>query len=247
MTDSNSEENPTTEVSNPLQAASDVFVRPAEVFKALSVKDNWSWVPFILVAAMGALPAYLYFGIVDFAWYVDLQLSLSMPDASPAEIENTRPMFGTAASTQITTLLIAPLSLIIYAAIMALYYTLMTRNDEKSIHSFFDWYGAQWWIMLPTLISVVIALAIIVMTEPGSQISQAVLSPTSLGYIFGTDQESKWFGFMTGLRLETFWTIYLGAICLQQWTNFSIKKSYIIAALPQVLILTLVLLWALSK
>jgi hypothetical protein len=217
------------------------------VFKALSIKDNWSWVPFILIAVITSLPAYMYFGVVDFTWYVDLQLSLNMPDASPAELENARPLFGTAESTRMFTLFIAPISLLVITAMLALYFTLLTKNDEKSIHSFFDWFGAQWWILMPTLVGALISLILILITDAGSQVSQAILSPTSLGYMFGTEEDSKWFGFLTSLRLETVWTIYLGAVCLHQWTNFSVKKAYIVSAIPSVIILSIVFAWTLSK
>lgn len=235
------------EVSNPLQACNDVFIRPAEVFKALSIKDNWSWVPFILVAVISALPAYLYFGVVDYSWYVDGQLAMAMPDASPAELDNMRPAYGSGERAALLALFGTPLGLIVMSAIMGLYYTLVTRNDDKSIHSFFDWYGAQWWFMMPTLLASVISLGLILLIEPGSQVSQAVLSPTSLGFIFSIENSSKWFGFMSSLRIDAVWVIYLGAICLQQWTNFSRKKSIIIAALPTVIILSVTLLWTISQ
>lgn len=233
------------EVTNPLQACNEIFTRPSEVFKALSLKDNWSWIPFILVVVVSALPAYLYFGIVDFDWYIGTQLSLSMPDASPAELENMRAMSGSAEGAKISALIGSPIFLVIISAIMGLYYSIVTKNDEKSIHSFFDWFGAQWWFMMPTLIVSVISMGLILMVEPGTQVAQSILAPSSLGYIFSIDPSSKWAGFMTGMRLDTIWTIYLGGVCLQQWTNFSNKKSYIIAAIPTLVIMSLVFLWTL--
>tara|TARA_R110000868_G_scaffold408524_1_gene691823 strand:- start:431 stop:949 length:519 start_codon:yes stop_codon:yes gene_type:complete len=170
-----------------------------------------------------------------------------MPDASPAELENMRPAYGSGESAALFALFGAPLSLIIMSAVMGLYYTLVTRNDDKSIHSFFDWYGAQWWFMMPTLIASVISLGLILLIEPGSQVSQSVLSPTSVGYILSIEQSSEWFNFMSSLRIDSIWVIYLGAICLQQWTNFSRKKSIIIAALPTVIILSVTLLWTISQ
>lgn len=235
------------EVTNPIQACNDIFIRPPDVFKALSLKDNWSWIPFILVAVISALPAYLYFGVVDYDWYIDTQLALSMPDASPAELENMRSLSGTGESAAGFALFGAPVYLIMVSAVLGLYYTLVTKNDEKSIHSFFDWYGAQWWFMMPTLIASVISLGLILLLEPGAQVSQSVLSPTSLSYIFAVEPSNEWFNFMSYLRIETIWTIYLGAICLRQWTNFSNKKSIVFAAIPSVIILTISLIWTLSQ
>lgn len=234
-------------VTNPLQACTDVFIRPSEVFKALSVNDNWSWVPFILLSVLSALPAYMYFGVVDFSWYVDLQLNLSMPNASPAELDNARPFFGTAETTRTFAVFIAPISLILTSAMLALYYTALSRNDEKSIHSYFDWFGAQLWILMPTVIGSLLSILIIAATEQDSQISQAILSPTSLGFIFGIAADSKWFALFTSLRLEVIWSVYLGAVCLFQWTNFSVKKSYIVAAVPSLTILSIIFSWTLLK
>lgn len=227
------------EVTNALQACNDLFIRPSEVFKALSMKDNWSWVPFILVAVISALPAYLYFGVVDYDWYVDIQMSISQPDASPAELDNMRPFYGTGSSAAGYALLFTPLFLILSAAVLGLYYTLITRNDEKSVHSFFDWYGAQWWFMMPSLIASVISLAVIVMVEPGAQLSPAVLAPTSFSYILSLSPNDAWFNFFTYVRLDTIWTIFLGGVCLQHWTNFSSKKSFICAAVPSMILLSI--------
>jgi hypothetical protein len=236
------------EVTNPIQACNDVFMRPSDVFRALSLKDNWSWLPFILVVVISSLPAYLYFDMVDYSWYVDTQIAQSMPDASPAELENVRPAYGTGKSAAMFALIGAPLYLIIVSAVLGLYFTLVTRNDEKSIHSFFDWYGAQWWFMMPTLIASAISLALIlIMVEPGSQTSQSVLSPTSLSYMLSIPTSSNWFTFMSYLRIDTIWSIYLGAICLQQWTNFSRNKSIIFSAIPTLIILTITLLWTISQ
>ena len=43
-------------VTNPIQACSEVFVRPRAVFEALKTRNNWSWVPFIPTAIIGSLP-----------------------------------------------------------------------------------------------------------------------------------------------------------------------------------------------
>ena len=63
------QENTPLSVTNPFQAASEIFYKPTQVFEAISVKDNWSWIPFIIVTAVAILPLYLYFNLVDFEWY----------------------------------------------------------------------------------------------------------------------------------------------------------------------------------
>lgn len=231
------------DVSNPIQACNDIFMRPNAVFKALSERDNWSWVPFFITIIALTLPSYLYFGVVDFDWYQTTTITAQMPDASPAEIDNAKAM-SSQGLTQKIALFGGMLGLLLINCITALYFTLMTRNDEKSVHSFTDWYGAQWWFMLPFVIGALIACAIIMLAEPGAQLSQATLSPLSLAFIFGVEMNSDWFGLMQSLRLETIWSIYLASVCLSQWTNFSGQKAIIVAAMPSVIVLTITALFA---
>ena len=237
MSDSQNNTETPNAVTNPIQACNDIFVRPSEVFKALSIKDNWSWFPFILVAVISCLPAYLYFSVVDYTWYVDAQLSVLAPNASPAELDMQRSYMGSAQSAQSSTLYLTPVMLILVSAISALYYTVVTRNDEKSIHSFMDWYGVQWWTMMPYIIGAVVSLAILVMTDAGSELSPAVMAPLSLSFVLGLDITNPWLSVMNEIRIDRIWGIVLGASCLQQWTNFSRNKAYIVAAIPSLVVI----------
>jgi len=233
-----------TEVTNPIQACNDIFLKPNAVFKALAEKDNWSWIPFFIVIITATVPSYLYFGVVDFDWYQNTSLATQMPDASPAEIENIKAM-SSQSLVQTMTLIAGSIFMLIIVAIMSLYYTLVTRSDEKSIHSYLDWFGAQWWMLLPIVISSIISCVLILLTDAGAQVSEAILAPLSLGYIFGVEPSSQWFRVMIGLRLETIWSIYLGAVCLSQWTNFTMRKSVIVATIPTVLLLVVSLAFTL--
>lgn len=244
MSDTQNEHENANAVTNPIQACNDIFVRPSEVFKALAVKDNWSWLPFILIAVISCLPAYLYFSVIDYSWYVDVQLSVLAPDSSPAELEMQRSYMGTAESAQSSALYLTPVMLVIVSAMSALYYTVVTRNDDKSIHSFMDWYGVQWWTMMPYIIGAVVSLAILVMTDPGSELSPAVMAPLSLSFILGIDITNPWLSVMNEIRVDRIWGIVLGASCLQQWTNFSQKKAYIVATIPSIVLIAFLSLLA---
>lgn len=227
-----------SEVTNPIQACNDIFLKPNGVFKAISEKDNWSWLPFFIVVVFATVPGYLYFGIVDFDWFQTMQIQQSMPDASPAEIESYKAA-SSADMNQMIVLISGVIGLIIVAAVQALYHTLVTRNDEKSIHSFLDWYGAQWWMFLPSVLSALAACVLILLLEPGAQQSEAILAPFSLAYIFGVEKTSSIFSLMMGIRLESIWSIYLASVCISQWTNFSKQKSVIVAVIPTLIILGL--------
>ncbi|MDT0593931.1 Yip1 family protein [Glaciecola petra] len=230
-------------VSNPIQAASEIFYKPKGVFDALAVKDNWSWVPFILLAVVMSLPAYLYFGVVDFEWWRDITINTSMPDASPAEKKNVMSMYQQG-STQLTSMIFSVIAPILINLILALYYTLVTRNDNKSVQGYTDWYGAMWWMSMPVLINSLVALLIIAMHDKGTELSTAVLAPLSVAYLMGIEMSSNWFNFFNGVRLDVIWTIYLSMTCVRSWTNFSANKSLIVAIIPTAFIWLLFAIFA---
>jgi hypothetical protein len=232
------------QVSNPIQAASEIFYKPTAVFDTISVKDNWSWIPFILVMAMAVIPAYLYFNVVDFEWYKAMIANMQMPDSSPAEIEafsNTMELGTTSMVSLISVLISVP----ILMAILAGYFTLWTRNDAKSVHGFTDWYGATWWMAMPSLVNALLGCIYIAMQDPGSQISQAALAPLSLAFIAGSSMTDDWYNLLSAIRLDGIWTIVLAGLCLKSWTNFSFTKSMIVAALPSAIIWSATLFFSL--
>ena len=79
-----------SEVTNPIQACSDIFFKPNGVFAATNVNHNWSWFPFILVTVLAILPGYMYFNFVDFDWYRELVISTGYADTSPNEQQMVR-------------------------------------------------------------------------------------------------------------------------------------------------------------
>jgi hypothetical protein len=100
-----------------------------------------------------------------------------------------------------------------------------------------DWYGVQWWTMMPYIIGAVVSLAILVMTDAGSELSPAVMAPLSLSFALGLDISNPWLSVMNEIRIDRIWGIVLGASCLQQWTNFSRNKAYIVAAIPSLVVI----------
>ncbi|MBT0584793.1 YIP1 family protein [Alteromonas oceanisediminis] len=223
-----------SEVTNPIQACSEIFIKPNGVFAATNVKHNWSWFPFILVIALAILPAYLYFNFVDFEWYKDLIINSSYADTSPNEQAMIRNNMS-AGSMQIFSVVGAFVGYIVINAIVATYLNLMTKSDEQSTHGFTDWYGFTWWISMPSVVAGLIALVVILLAD-SHQLSPVALSPTSLAYWFGLELGSPWFGLLQSMRIESLWSIYLIAVGLTQWTAIRGSKTYIIAAAPYLII-----------
>ena len=101
----------------------------------------------------------------------------------------------------------------------------MTKNDEKSIHGFTDWYGATLWMAMPMLVSSLVSLVLLTFQEPGAEISAAILAPLSLAFILGTDMASPWFNLLTIVSIDSIWLIFLAYVCVRTWTNFSQTRA----------------------
>lgn len=219
------------QLSNPIQAASEIFYKPSSVFNALSVRDNWSWIPFILVAVILFIPPYLYFGLVDFDWWFDVAMMPSLENLPPSQQENMLAQYSPI-QMQLTAGLSSSLLLILIYAFKAFYFSMMTRNDEKSVQGFTDWYGAMWWIAMPMLINALISLLLLTFQAPGAQVSGVILAPLSVAFILGLDMASPWFSLLVDVRLDVLWSIWLGYVCINSWTHFSKVKALIVAILP---------------
>ena len=224
-------------LSNPISAITETFFNPLTVFNTLAVKNNWSWVPFFLLAFVLFFPPYLYYSVVDFDWFSQLSADALLGDVSPAE----RQMYMDAAnvslirlSQALTNSLIAP---IIVFAVLALYYNFITRNDEKSVQGFSDWYGAMWWMALPGLLNALVAIILISFQSENAQIHDNIMVPFSLAYIANTTIASPMHSLFTAIRLDVFWSIYLGFICVRSWTNFSVAKALTTVIAPYLLLL----------
>jgi hypothetical protein len=229
------------QVSNPFQAMKDIFVKPNRVFATISETHNWSWIPFICVAVIGAIPVYMYFNFVDFSWYTELMVQSMAGELSPAEQNMVRHSMTDQAQSLWAGVFSSILVVILSNAILALYLNILTKADEECVQGYTDWYGFSWWVSIPVIVSSLIA-AVVVVLATDNQLSPVSLSPTSVAFIFNIDMDSAWFSFAQSIRLESFWVMYLIAVGLSQWTQLPSKKTTMIAVAPYVFIWTV---WAL--
>lgn len=226
-------------VTNPLQACNDIFFRPNGVFNAINEKSNWSWLPFLIVVIMAILPNYLYISVIDISWYQDLVINAQYGQLSPAEMEAQKQNMTRTSMTAFT-VIGTFVGLIVINAIVAAYLNITTRGDEDNANGYTDWYGFTWWAGMPIVISALIAVVLLVLSD-GGQLNPSIVFPLSLGYWMGTEMTSDWFAFLQSIRLDSFWGIYLTAVGISQWTNFSTKKAAVIAVAPWAIIWTI---WA---
>ena len=224
---------PTSEItlSNPIQAASEIFYKPFSVFNALSVRENWSWIPFILVALILFMPPYLYFGLVDFDWWLDAAILPSLEDYPPSTQKDMLAFYSPVRSQWVVGLS-SSLGLILIYALKAFYFSMMTRDDEKSVQGFTDWYGAMWWMAMPMLLNALVSLVLLTLYDPGAQLSVAVIAPLSVAFALGTEMASPWFNLFIDLRIDVLWSIWLGYVCVRSWTHYGQTRALVIAAIP---------------
>jgi hypothetical protein len=121
------------QVSNPFQAMKDIFVKPNRVFATISETHNWSWIPFICVAVIGAIPVYMYFNFVDFSWYTELMVQSMAGELSPAEQNMVRHSMTDQAQSLWAGVFSSILVVILSNAILALYLNILTKADEECL------------------------------------------------------------------------------------------------------------------
>lgn len=221
-------------VNNPFQACREIILKPNKVFATLRTKDNWSWIPFLLTSFFSILSVYLYLNHIDIEWYREFIIQITAGNLSPNEQKAMREML------QPNTLLFSlsfgmVFKLILFNAIMAAYLFICCKADEECIQGYTDWFGFCWWINLP-LIIVSLLGCILISLSSSEQLSQLILEPTSLAYLFSAEIGTPLFGFLESLRLEYIWIIYLTIVGISQWTHFSKNKIYTIAIAPYAVI-----------
>lgn len=220
--------------TTPWQACTDIILKPNRVFAKLQETSNWSWVPFIIVTFFSILPVYLYFSMIDFQWYANLVIESQYADVSPAEQDMVRNSMQREQMLTLT-LFSTSIGLLLLNAVQAFYFYKITRIDEQNTHSFGDWYGFTWWISLPVVFTAVITLLMIQLFG-SDRMPPSDINPTSLAFLFNIDMASNWFGLAQTIRLEAFWSAYLAAVGISQWTRLNAKQCYIIALAPLAII-----------
>jgi hypothetical protein len=229
------------QVSNPFQAMKDIIVKPNQVFATISETPNWSWIPFLFIVIIGAIPTYMYFNFVDFSWYTELMVQAMAGDLSPAEQNVFRNLMSDQAQSLWTGVFGSVVMLLITNAIVALYLNIVTKADEECVQGYTDWYGFSWWVSMPVIVSSLIGIVVVLVAQD-NQLTPVSMAPTSLAFIFSVEMNSSWASLMQSIRLESVWVMYLIAVGLSQWTELSTRKTYVIAIAPYLLIWAI---WAL--
>ena len=222
-------------ISNPFLASAYVFFKPKLVFDALFIRENWSWVPFFMVFILAVLPGFLFFQNVDFAHWLEIFKEVNLSGLSPAEINNLTAVMS-APQMQATAIMQNLVGLLVICLVLGAYYNFISRDDEKCIQGFGDWFGAMWWCSMPLIIAYILSSIIIFVDGSNSTLRDAVMSPLSVSFIFGLAPDSSAYEFLKLISINTIWSVTLGAILLKSWTEFTTQKAFLLAFAPFVFV-----------
>ena len=224
-------------------AMTDIIASPGKALDEVKQHTSWLWWPLLInvVLAMG-LMAY-YYSWVDFPWLVEETIR-GIPAENRAEsAEAIRQFMKPGQTMWITLISILVVSFIIYL-IQAVYFHLVNKMTSGAEIGFGQWFSFSVWIGFINIFGSLAALAMILMAD-SNQLASTSLQPLSLNALLvHASPGDAWHTWASSLSLLSFWTIFLAAIGFGRWTGASTVKSWVIAALPWVLIFGI---WAALK
>lgn len=209
-----------------------ILLEPQSSWAALKEKTHW-WLPLVAVLVFGVLMNWLYYQNVDSEWLVQ-QMVAANESLTPEQrhqqqqvLTGDMMMYGAIGGMLI--------GMPIILAIFALYYFLVGKIIGTE-QRFGQWYGFVCWTSIPVLISFLISILLIVLSDDG-QISVDVLQPTSINYLLtNLPMGHPWQGIASQVSLLLLWQLFIGVVGYKVWTERSTATSTIIVTLPTVLI-----------
>ncbi|MEE2022860.1 MULTISPECIES: YIP1 family protein [Alkalimonas] len=222
------------------QGLLDIYVAPKQLLDALPAKKGWSWLPFILLLVSSAFASWWLFQGMSPEWLVEQQIAASAHKMTPAEIEQSRALFGQMADKMpLIALGSAIVMTPIILALLALYLMLVGNPGTKRAYG--DWYALAVWSYMPYLLVMLgLMVLIAVSNDPNLPLNAAnFLSINQL--LLGLQPGDAWFAWADNLNLIYFWMVGLMATGLHSWSGYSPVKSTLLAALPLLIIFGL---WA---
>lgn len=215
----------------------EMFLDPMRAF-ARTLSDGRAWVPLLLVLGGTAAIYALYFGTVDFDWFVGHLLD-QHPDFSDDQRETTRQLLSPgslATSTLAVTLLLTPALF----ALFALYFLLVSQVLGHRVR-YGKWFAFCVWCAVPRL--AVYPLMLFQIATSHGQVAIEDLSMVSFSFLLLRDAaHSAWAGWAGAIDLTVLWSAFLGVVGFRVWTAESWRTSVAVGLLPYLAIYGL---WAL--
>lgn len=222
--------------SNVMTALVDIFISPSKAFNGLKEAKGWSFVAFILLAGILAASMFAFYNKADPQFLIDQQVAAAV-DATIAEQKMIRQSIEQTIDMQVWFAMFGTIiGLAVINALMAGYYLFVSKQDPEANYGYGAWYGFGVWTMMPMIISS-LGLLILVLTASTDQISQTLFNYASINQLLiGLEIGHPFYTLLESLNIFSIWGIFIAAIGLKSWTNFTFNKALLFAALPSIAI-----------
>ena len=223
--------------SNVMTALVDIFISPSKAFNGLKEAKGWSFVAFILLAGILAASMFAFYNKADPQFLIDQQVAAASVDATIAEQKMIRQSMEQTIDMQVWFAIFGGIiGLAVINALMAGYYLFVSKQDPEANYGYGAWYGFGIWTMMPMIISS-LGLLILVLTASTDQISQTLFNYASINQLLiGLEIGHPFYTLLESLNIFSIWSIFIAAIGLKSWTNFTFNKALLFAALPSIVI-----------
>ena len=223
--------------SNVMTALVDIFISPSKAFNGLKEAKGWSFVAFILLAGILAASMFAFYNKADPQFLIDQQVAAASVDATIAEQKMIRQSMEQTIDMQVWFAIFGGIiGLAVINALMAGYYLFVSKQDPEANYGYGAWYGFGVWTMMPMIISS-LGLLILVLTASTDQISQTLFNYASINQLLiGLEIGHPFYTLLESLNIFSIWSIFIAAIGLKSWTNFTFNKALLFAALPSIVI-----------
>ncbi|CAM4375615.1 YIP1 family protein [Pseudoalteromonas ostreae] len=223
--------------ANALSASIDIFISPSKTFNGLKEAKGWSWLAFALITIMLIASTYIFYSNADSQFILEEQVAAATVDATIGEKKMIRQSMEQGIDNQIWFAMGGGVfGIILINALIAGYYLLVSKQDPDANYSYGAWYGLGFWTMMPMVISSLGVIAL-VLTASTNELSMSLLNYASINQlILGLELGHPFYTMMESLNIFSIWGIALAAIGLKCWTNFSLNKAILFAALPSIII-----------
>ncbi len=223
--------------SNVMTALVDIFISPSKAFNGLKEAKGWSFVAFILLAGILAASMFAFYNKADPQFLIDQQVATASVDATIAEQKMIRQSMEQTIDMQVWFAIFGGIiGLAVINALMAGYYLFVSKQDPEANYGYGAWYGFGVWTMMPMIISS-LGLLILVLTASTDQISQTLFNYASINQLLiGLEIGHPFYTLLESLNIFSIWGIFIAAIGLKSWTNFTFNKALLFAALPSIVI-----------
>jgi hypothetical protein len=221
-----------------------IFTAPSSAFAAIKERPN-PWVPLLLVSIGAAAVSYFYLRGVDLAWMLDRQLAQggNLTDEQRTQAVNQALQLPQAVYYVFGTLS-APLSYLIFYALIALYFTGVSFATNDGV-KYGQWLAMIAWSMLPLLFGLA-ATVVNLLVSDARFLPPEQLNPLSFGNLLAIDTEgvSMLERSLLSLSVIALWVVGLLIVGHQVCSQRSIVRSAVVVLGPIVAIVVVGVVFA---